>query len=356
MSTENVLVTGASGFIGRHLVKRLDAIGKNVTCLVRPTSNTDSLKQLGCQIVYGDTVQDPQSVKQAVQGQDVVFHLAASTHAIRAKDMVEMNAGGTESVLEACASCQSPPRLIYVSSIAAAGPNSGSTPHHESGTGNPISHYGRSKSAGERMAKEFAKRIPISIVRPPIVLGGGDRHGFGMFHSIDTTGWHFVPGFGSNCFSTIHVDDLATALIDVEDRGQCLSPDWQSQGIYFAAADEILTYSDLGKLIGQALGRNRTRVLRVPMSIFWGFALTNDVIGRLSSKAKFLGLDKCREAKAGSWSCSNTKIKEEVGFVPAYPLLERLQQTANWYRQNGWLKQRNPPSTTTSSQQVSGTQ
>jgi nucleoside-diphosphate-sugar epimerase len=328
----------------------------NVTCLVRRTSNIDALKKSGCRIVYGDVLHDPEDVAVAVKGHDLVFHLAALTHAIRARDLVELNSNGFKTVVEACAACPAPPKLVYVSSLAAVGPNQRELPSRESSPGKPVSFYGQSKAACETIARQFSDQVPISIVRPPIVLGPGDRHGFEMFKIIDDIGWHFVPSFSTYNFSAIHVDDLATALIDVADRGQCLGPQSESQGVYFAAADEILTYSELGRLIGRALGRRRTRVLRVAMPIFWSIAGANELIGRVSSQARFLNLDKCREANAGSWSCSNSKIKEELGFAPAAPLLERLKQTGNWYRQNGWLKNKKFASNTASSQQVSGAQ
>jgi nucleoside-diphosphate-sugar epimerase len=306
--------------------------------------------------VHGDTVNNPDKVAAAVKGNDLVFHLAASTHAIRSRDLVEINVGGFRNVVQACANCDSPPTLVCVSSLAAVGPNSRSAPRRESDPGKPVSFYGQSKAGCERVAQEFSARLPISIVRPPIVLGNGDRQGLEMFRIIDHTGWHFVPSFSTHHFSTIHVDDLATALMGVAERGQRLCPDSTSRGIYFASADEVLTYSELGRLIGTALGRKRTRVLRVAMPIVWGVALSNEIIARWKSTARFVNFDKCREANAGSWSCSNSKIKDEIDFAPAAPLLERLRQTGNWYRQNGWLKKNKIPSTPTSSQQVSGAQ
>ena len=154
-----------------------------------------------------------------------MIHLAASTHAVNSSDMIEGNSRVLENVLLACAARSTPPKLVFVSSLAAVGPSTGSRPRQETDPRKPISNYGRSKAASELVAMKFASRVPISIVRPPIVLGGGDRHGLDLFRPIDMFGWHFVPGFREFNFSVVHVEDLATALIGVAERGQRLTPD-----------------------------------------------------------------------------------------------------------------------------------
>ena len=340
MSSNNVLVTGANGFIGKQLVRRLIARGDKVTCLVRQTSDVSALKKFKCSIVYADTVKDPDGVASAVEGQDTVYHLAASTHAVRSADLIKINLTGTENVLKACAARPDPPSVIYVSSIAAVGLNRRSKPHQEDSENKPISHYGRSKAACENLAREYSSRVPISIVRPPIVLGNGDRHGLELFNIIDQFGWHLVPTFSTYEFSAIHVDDLASALMGVAVRGHRLNAQDFSEGVYFVAADETPTYSVLGRMIGNALGRKRTRVVRIAKPILWTVALINEAKARLTSKAQFFNLDKYHEATAGSWSCSNQKIRDEIGFSPAFSLPERLVQTAKWYRQEGWLKEK----------------
>ena len=354
MSTKNVLVTGASGFIGTHLVRGLVARGDNVTCLVRQTSDISQLKKLSCTIAYGDTVKEAENVRTAIDGNQTVFHLAASTHSIVSRELETLNSTGFENVVEACADCPSPPTLVFVSSLAAVGPSSPTNPVTENTPRVPVSFYGKSKLACERIAEEFSARVPISIVRPPIVLGGGDRHGLDMFRLIDQLGWHFVPSFKTNYFSVIHADDLSNALIRVADSGRRLNPASPSEGIYFASADETVSYSQLGRMIGDSLGRRRTRVLRVAMPILWVFAGLNQLKARLTSTPQFLNWDKFREAKAGSWICSNEKIKNEVGFAPELPLMERLNQTSAWYRRHGWLAQQKVPALPHHRRTVSG--
>lgn len=338
MENRNILVTGATGFIGQRLVRKLVLQGNNVKCLVRRTSDVSVLEQFDCQIVYGDTVEEPDSVANALDNVRTVYHLAALTHTVYSRDLIRINEQGTRNVLDACSGMEAPPTAVIVSSLAAVGPSNGSQLHDEEGTRNPVSFYGRSKAASELASFEYAGRVPISIVRPPIVLGGGDRQGLEMFRIIDRSGWHFVPGFFNRVYSVIHVDDLVDALIHVANQGKRLTPSSHSRGIYFASSPETFTYSQLGRMIGQALGRRRTRVLKIAKPVMWTVAMINEVKARLSQSAQFVNIDKFHEAFAGSWACSSEKIESEVGFRITTTMLERLKQTAKWYRQHGWLK------------------
>jgi len=342
MAGRNVLVTGASGFIGKRLVRRLVSKGYQVRCLVRPTSDISDLKLLDCSFITGDVVKTPNLLFDAVKGVDTAFHLAASTHLVRSRDLTRVNTAGTRNVLEACAGLTSPPTFVFVSSISAAGPNDGLRLLTECRICNPLSEYGFSKADCELWVREYSSRLPVSIVRPPIVLGEGDRQGLKMFRTIDNWGCHFVPGFADDLFSVIHADDLADALIAVAERGRRLDIEHASRGIYFAAGDEAFTFAELGNLIGTALGRTHTRIVRVPKPLMWLVAGMNELRGRVTGSPCYLNLDKFHEAFAGSWACSNQKLTTEVGFRISATILQRLEQTVEWYRQQDWLKRKQP--------------
>lgn len=338
----DVLVTGASGFIGFHLVQAALARGDRVTCLVRKTSAIERLASLGVRTVCGD-VTDRESLRAAVAGKAVVYQVAGCTKALHVRQFYQVNTEGPRNVAEACARQPNPPVLVLVSSLAAAGPSIGNRPRVETDPLCPVSHYGRSKKAGESAVRQFADRVPITILRPPIVLGEWDRQGLSLFQTVNRVGIHLVAGWRPRRYSLVHAADLAGALMLAAQRGArlappgCTDPRGAARGVYFVAAEEHVTYGQLGRLVGEALGRRRVWNLPLSMGCVWAIACGVDLMGQLLGRPLYLNLDKAREVTAGSWTCSPQAAIDELGFSVGAPLRERLRQTAQWYREAGWL-------------------
>jgi nucleoside-diphosphate-sugar epimerase len=334
-----VLVTGASGFIGSNLIEALVRRGDRVVGLVRETSNTARLEPLGIELCTGD-VTDPQSLRAAVRGCDVVYHLAGCNAALNKRRFDEINRQGVHNIAAACASQDSPPTLIHVSSIAAAGPALAGQPRVETDPPSPVSNYGHSKLAGERALDPFADQVPITIVRPPIVLGEADRQGFELFQVIAQFRMHLMFGWGRGRYSVIHAADLATLLILAAERGQRLGSqtngDLALLGVYFAACEIDPSYAELGRMVAVALNRRGWPVPLVP-PLVWSGAAVNELVGRIRRRPLVLNFDKVREARAGSWCCPADRAVEELGFGVGAPLSERLRQTVEWYQREGWL-------------------
>ncbi len=340
----NVLITGASGFIGFHLARALVHEAGHVRALVRPTSNVHYIEPLDVEIVRGDLM-DVDSLRRAASDRDVVFHLAGLTKALRRASLFAANEQGVRNVLEACDSLSAPPMVVHVSSLAAAGPSRPGRPKVETELPQPVSNYGRSKLAGERVAVEFARRLPISTVRPPIVFGEADVEVLKMFQSLKFSRIHVIPGFARKTFSLIHAADLSRLLLLVAKQGERLTVDslgttdspGTGSGIYFADSGEFPRYIELGAMLSSALGHRLMIPAPVPKAGVWIMAGITELGGRLTGRAPTLSWDKAREATAGSWICSGVKANQQLGFEPACDIATRLDQTVRWYRERGQL-------------------
>ena len=327
---KRVLVTGATGFIGPHLVKRLVRQGADVRCLVRATSDVSRLERYRPEFVYGDLM-DAESLDPAVSDCDVVYHLAGLTKSVPAQKMWDVNELGVRNVAQACAEQQQAPVLVFLSSLAAAGPAPADRPLRETDPPKPVSKYGLSKRKGELAALEFADQVPTTIIRAPIVFGEGDMDGLALFKSIAICRLHMLPTLRSYRFSMIHAADLSNAMLLAADKGDRISSDQEDQGIYFVAAEENPTYADYGRMIGKSMGIDSVFPMRnIPATVRF-IGAVNELFARLTGKAQIMNWDKTREALAGSWACSAERISEQLGFRTELPLADRLSQTARWY-------------------------
>lgn len=323
------LVTGGQGFIGSHLCARLVAEGHQVRVLARRSSNLSSLAGLDVDVMRGDLA-EPASLASAVSGADVVFHVAGALKGLREKDLFRVNADGTRNLVDAAAvAAPRPSRFVYVSSLAAAGPSpGGTTPRTEQMPPEPLTWYGRSKLAGEQAVRSVAG-LAWTIVRPPIVFGPRERDVFSYFR-IARRGYLPVVGFSDRYFSLIYVEDLAEGMVRA-----AAAPVAAGQ-VYFLAGPEVVSWLQLGRLIGSALGV-AGRALRLPETVAVGAGALADLIARARGRPEIFSSQKVIEILAPAWVCSAEKAARDFGWRATTPLPEALAATARWYRENGWL-------------------
>jgi nucleoside-diphosphate-sugar epimerase len=323
-----VLVTGATGFVGSHVVARLVERGVPVRALVRRTSDTARLDALGVERVEG-SLTEPDSLRRAVEGAVAVAHLAALTSARSEAEYMRVNAQGTRAVLTAIgAVARGPRRFVYLSSLAAVGPAEPGRPVGPADTPRPLTAYGRSKLAGEAAVLEAADRLEVVVLRAPAVYGPGDRE-LVRFFRMAARGLLPVPTGPARPLQLVHVTDLAGAVV------QALFMPGAS-GVVHVAEPAAYAWEDVARMVGAAVG-GRARVVRVPAPLIGWAAAVSEGLARLGGGATIFNRDKARELLAPGWLCETDAARERLGFETRIALRDGLRDTAEWYRNEGWL-------------------
>jgi nucleoside-diphosphate-sugar epimerase len=323
------LVTGATGFIGSHLVEALLQKGAQVRCLVRKTSDLSWLKNLPIEVLHGNC-NDKASLGDAVKGVDKVFHLAGVTKAIEEKTYFEVNALGTENLIHAC--LENNPQLqkfVYLSSQAAAGPCQNGGKKKESDRCQPVSAYGHSKRMGEEFALAHSHEIPFLILRPSAVYGPRDKDIYTFFKLVSKRIKPCLFGQGQY-ISLCYVDDIIQAiLLGAESRGS-------SGDIFFLSDGCNYRLEEIGDIFAQAMGISPV-CIRVPEWMIFGIASFSEYLSKLSKKPPLLNKGKVEEMIQKNWVCDITKAKTLLGFEPQIRLMEGAKLTFQWYRKEKWL-------------------
>jgi nucleoside-diphosphate-sugar epimerase len=244
-----ILVTGGSGFIGRHLVEALAADGRKVRALVRSEAGARRMPE-GVEVVLGD-VADAESLRRAAAGVDLVFHLAGSYRA-EGPELHAAHVSGTANLLSVL---EPGTRVVYVSSTSVYGWDQ-SWPADHATPPRPASDYGRAKLAAEQLVSAWAGG-PSVIARPTITYGPGDDRGMlARAVKLMARGVRWFPGDGRNRIHLLHVDDLVRALVLLGERGD---------GIYVLGGPEAIPAGRIFTLLAEGAGmRPPTFGLPVP--------------------------------------------------------------------------------------------
>jgi dihydroflavonol-4-reductase len=315
------LLTGGTGFIGQRLAHRIIERGDTLTALVRRTSKRGALESLGARFAEGDLLSG-EGLAEAVRGVDCVLHLAGVTKSREPEGYFNGNAEGTRRLARALAELSSPPRLVYCSSLAAAGPSVPGRPRREEEPPAPVSLYGRSKLGGEQAVREYASRVPAVIIRPPIVYGPGDQEFLPSLLPMARLGVVLKSGFGPKHYSIIHVDDLCAALLAATERGQTLRAEDPAAGVYMVSDGAEHRWEDVCEALAQALGRTRPAVVPVPETVSYVVGLGSELAARVRGTVPMLNRDKVREMRCPAWTCSTERAARELGFTPAISLAQ----------------------------------
>jgi nucleoside-diphosphate-sugar epimerase len=321
-----VLLTGATGFVGTHVAEALTGRAGSIRALVRAGSRVDRLRALGVETTTAP-LEDAGALAAAVRGASVVIHLAALTHARTAAELEAVNVAGTHAVVAALLAAEPRPRrLVYMSSLAAAGP--GERAVGRADPPRPLTAYGRSKLAGERVVQAAGEALEVVILRAPAVYGPGDRELLRFFR-MARLGVLPVPTGPSRPLQLVYVRDLADAVVRA-----AAAPG--AGGVYHVAEEAAYTWATVCRLLGRVAGR-RVQLLPVPAGLIGAAAAASEFAAGLVGRSTMFNRDKARELLAPGWLCDTADARQELGFVAATPLEQGLRETWQWYRNEGWL-------------------
>lgn len=323
------VVTGASGFVGSHLVDKLLAEGHHVKCILRSSSSRRWLEGKPVEIVNCGLF-DKAALKNVLKDADFIYHVAGIVKAKREEDYFKGNVESTKTLLEVATEVNpNLKRFLIVSSQTACGPSLNGKPCSEETEEHPITTYGRSKFAQEQLAKSYFDKLPITIVRPPAVFGERDTEVYLIFKTYKA-GLMTLIGFDNKKLNLIHVADLVNGIYEAS-----ISPNTIGQK-YFVASEELYTWPQVGDAIAKALGK-RALTLRLPHSLVYSVAAIAQFFAMFSSKAATFNLEKARDFVQPGWTCEVSKAKKDFGFTQKVPLEEGIKRSIDWYKEMKWL-------------------
>lgn len=295
-----VAVTGANGFIGRHLVAALERAGHSVRPVVRRDFESSRAASL-------------------FSGADVVVHCAASTRAPSHALLRRSNVDLAQQAIDAATAARVA-RFVFISSQAAAGPaRSLDAPVRESDEAHPVEEYGRTKLAAELLVQ--ASAIPSVILRPAAVYGPDDRD-FAALFALARRGIAIHPANRDQWISIIHVDDCVRGILAAIE-----SPTANGR-TYFLANTEPVQWNRLFQLAAHAAGRRLWLDLEIPATAVRIGAWLGDAAGRLTGRAPLLSSEKIRLARDRYWICSSELAERELGVRPAISLPNGIASVA----------------------------
>lgn len=326
-----VLVTGATGFTGNVLTRKLVKAGAKVSALARASSNLEPLKDLGVTWFRGE-VFDERVVARAMSGQKYVFHVAAAFRQARSsyQDYWNVHVGSTQVLAREALKNPDFKRFVHFSTIGVHG-HIADPPATEDAAFDPDDEYQQTKLEAELWLRSHAAEhaLPYTVIRPAAIYGPGDRRLLKLFRMA------FKPVFlllgkGKCMYHLVHVDDLTNVAMIAATH-----PDALGQA-FIAGAEEPIAVADIAGIVAGHFGKT-LRVIRLPIGPFF---LAADICERI---CRPLGIEPPLYRRRVAFYSKDrhfdvSKIKSVLGYTPRHANKDGILETARWYVEQGWLK------------------
>jgi nucleoside-diphosphate-sugar epimerase len=311
----HIAVTGATGFIGRHVAAALLARGDRVRAIVRP----DSPRAAPDRVEVARVPLTPSALETAFAGCDTVVHLAGLVAAQRDSEYVAVNVDATRAVALAVRTANA--RLVHISSLAAAGPAPASHPRGEDDAPRPITMYGITKLAGERAVTD-TPGLRWTVLRPGVVYGNGDR---ALMPLVRLAALPVIPLVGrpDGAYMFVHIDDLTRAILAAIDGEQ------DGLVCFVGHARPVRPrelYHELRDIV-----HGRGRIVRIPAPLVWVVANAGEFAGLVARRSMVLDRRRYNELYAEGFVCRVDRLRDRLGVEATIDLHEGMTKSAHWY-------------------------
>lgn len=327
---EKALITGATGFIGKHLAKTLCSQGVDVCALVRNPETSQDLKKMGVTLLPGD-VTDNLSLLNAIEGKDIVYHLAGKIayKASERADMEKVNVKGTQKVVDACVTHKTP-KLVHMSSVVAIGASfDGKVLNEDSPY--TIGHlnlgYFQTKHDAEKIVKTACSHNGLNafILNPSTVYGAGDatKGSRSVQRKVAKGKFPFYTPGGVN---VVYVDDVIHCLLNVHKKGR--------PGERYIVAGENLTIKQVFELIAKEAGVPAPK-MKLPKFALKTLGWIGDTILEPMGIKGPLSAETANTSSMYHWF-SSEKAQKELGLKPT-PATKAISESVRWMIDNGYV-------------------
>jgi UDP-glucose 4-epimerase len=326
---ERVLITGASGFLGYHIIHAAIEKGLTVFGAVRKNSNIEHLRKLALNFLYLDYNDVEGMGRQLAENNiDYIIHAAGDTKAITQQGYDLVNATYTLNLAKAAKRPRNNiKKFVFISSLAATGPlPDAGEKITEATPPKPVTGYGRSKLLAEQHLAVM--ELPTIILRPTAIYGPRDKNIFIMIRMV-ARGMDPYIGRTSQQLSFVHAADVADLSVSALFAGA-------GDGIYNITDGNSYNRYQLADIV-KDLVKRKARRFHIPLPLVRVLAFCLEKVNGMLRKPSVINREKLLELAASNWACDISKAKKELGFAPKFDLASGLRDTVEWYKANSWL-------------------
>ena len=329
----NILITGASGFIGSFIVEEAIRRGFETWAAVRGSSSRQFLTDERINFIELNLSSEEQLKEQLKDHQfDYVVHAAGVTKCLNKADFHRINTEGTQNLVRAIQALKMPlRRFVYISSLSIMGAIREQQPYTEileSDEAKPNTAYGRSKLEAEQWL-DTVEDLPYVILRPTGVYGPRERDYFMMAKSIQSH-TDFAVGYKQQDITFVYVTDVVQAVFLACEKGV-------TGRRYFLSDGEVYQSSTFSNLIRKELGNPWWIRVTAPIWVLRIVTFIGEYVGHLTGKVTALNNDKYNIMRQRNWRCDIKPAQQELGYEPKVKLEEGVRRSIKWYKDNKWL-------------------